>query len=100
MTEIFAAESVAATLSTGGPEQLAAATEATIAAAQAGIGKVREGAGGALELLDAFDEATVALSDIRDLAELISKAHPDEAMRDAADAAQQATDKVLTELSL
>ncbi len=95
------AESVAAKLATGTADDLAVATEAAIVAAQAGIARVRSGsAGGAIELLDAFDEATTGLANIRDMADLIGKSHPDEAMRDAADAAQQATDKVLTELSV
>jgi thimet oligopeptidase len=94
------ADSPAARLAAGNAETLTEATEAAIATARACLDQVRAGAGGPLELLDAYDEAVATLTDARDLADLIGKAHPEAAVRDAADAAQQAADKVLTELSL
>jgi thimet oligopeptidase len=95
-----APDSPAARLAAGSADALTEATDAAIASARAGLERVRAGDGAPLELLDAYDEAVAALTDVRDLADLIGKSHPDAAMRDAADAAQQATDKVLTELSL
>ncbi len=99
-TAATGADSPAGRLGAGSADQLAEATEAAIAAARAGLDRVRAGLDGPLELLDTYDEAVAALTDARDRAELIGKTNPDAAVRDAADAAQQAVDKVLTELSL
>ena len=92
-------DSAAARLASSTPGELAKATEAAIVAARAGIEQVKAG-GEVMAVLEAFDEATAALADIGDLAGTVAKAHPDEAMRLAADATEQAIEKVSTDISL
>jgi thimet oligopeptidase len=94
------AGSSAARLAAGSTEELAAATDAAISTARAGIERVKAGGGSATEVLESYDEAVAALANTRDLADLIGKTHPSEAMRDAADAAHQACDKEITEIAL
>jgi thimet oligopeptidase len=100
-------DSRAARLASSTPDELTAATQAAIAAARAGIDAVRAARRtpsaaptDPLGTLDAYDEAVAALGDMRDLAGTVAKAHPEEAMRQAADAAEQEVDKVLTDITL
>ncbi|GAA1830833.1 M3 family metallopeptidase [Luedemannella flava] len=90
----------AARLASGGPEELTRATGAAIATARAGIERFKAAEGAPDALLDIFDEANAALSNLRELAGMIAKAHPEEAVRTAADAAEQEIDKVATDISL
>jgi thimet oligopeptidase len=97
----------AAELTAAGPDDLANAAEAAIANARAGIARLvtarpQPGTSGeaAIALLDLFDEAAADLANVSALAGLIAKCHPDVAMRDAADIAEQEISKVLTDLSL
>lgn len=82
------------------PEQLARATAEAIAAARAGIDTVTAGTLRGEELLEAYDEATAALENARHVAELVSQAHPDPAMRAAADAAERDLDQASTGIAL
>src|SRR5262245_41858494 len=94
-------ESAAARLFCSTPDEFTGATASAIASARAGIDEIKNGGqADAITVLDLFDEATAALSNHRDLAGTVAKAHPDQAMRNAADAAEQEIDKVMTYISL
>lgn len=107
-------DSGAAELASSTADDLASAAEAAIANARAAIASVTDVSGpnanvsgpsavtrpDAIATLDAFDEAIAELSNLAGLAGMIGKAHPDAAMRDAADAAEQAIAKVLTDITL
>ena len=58
------------------------------------------GAAGGLAALDAFDAAFAALGDAAARASLARNVHPDPALRDAAERAEQEVDALSTELSL
>ncbi len=60
----------------------------------------RLGAAGGLATLQAFDAAFAALSEAASRASLARNVHPDAALRDAAEAAEQEVDALSTELSL
>jgi thimet oligopeptidase len=92
----------AARLLTSTPEELTQAAEAAIAAARAGVEAVKRAGPDAepLATLDRYDEAMASLSTAIDRAGLVSQCHPDQAMRDAADAAKQAVSKVRTDVAL
>ena len=90
----------AARLASGSPADVATATQAAISTARGGIERFTKATGEPAELLDIFDEANAALGNLRELAGLIAKTHPDKAMRDAGDAAEQELDKVATDISL
>jgi thimet oligopeptidase len=90
----------AVNLTVSSPDELGAVAEAAIAEARAGIDAVKRGDADVLVTLDRYDEAMAALSNIIDPMGLISQAHPDQAMRDAADAARQNLVKVRTDISL
>ncbi|HEU0239110.1 MAG TPA: M3 family metallopeptidase [Micromonosporaceae bacterium] len=100
------APSGAADLAAATADDVAGATEAAIANARERIAALVARAGAsasgddAVALLDLFDEATADLGNVGALAGLIAKCHPDAAMRDAADAAEQEISKVITDLSL
>jgi Zn-dependent oligopeptidase len=105
--ELPGGPSEAAELAAAGADGLAGATEAAIANARDGIARLvaarpAPGTSGevAMTLLDHFDEAVAELTNVGALAGLIAKCHPDSAMRDAADVAEQAISKVMTDLSL
>src|SRR5262249_15026071 len=93
----------AAELAAAAADDLAGATEAATAtrgdlAARLTAAKPEQGTAGsdAIALLDLFDEATAELGNVGALAGLVAKCHPDGAMRDAADTAEQEIAKVLT----
>jgi thimet oligopeptidase len=99
-------QSAAAELAASTADDLARAAQTAIANAQAGIASLTEGepvarrGAGAIAVLDAFDEAIAELSNIAALAGTIGKAHPDAAMRAAADAVEQAAAQVVTDITL
>jgi thimet oligopeptidase len=76
------------------------------AAGLAAIGRSRElldivrAGGPALAVLDAYDEALASLSDVYGCLDVIAKAHPEAANRQAAEATQQDVSKELTDISL
>jgi thimet oligopeptidase len=76
-------------LASSTPQEITDAAEAAIATAHAGIERVRAGGLDRDDLLEAYDEATAALSNVTDVAELVAKAHPDPALRTAAEEAEQ-----------
>jgi thimet oligopeptidase len=90
----------AARLAASSPGEVDAASEQAITAARAMVERAKTGGLDDIAVLDAYDEATAALTDAANRAELISVTHPDPAMREAADAARQAVAKVATDLSL
>ena len=92
----------AARFVTCSPEDFTRASDAAMSEARAGIERLKALAPGAsvLEVLEIFDEATAALSDASARASVARNSHPDAAMREAADAAEQALEKLSTEISL
>ncbi|QSB15198.1 Zn-dependent oligopeptidase [Natronosporangium hydrolyticum] len=94
--ELRAAPHVAA----GAPEAVTATAATAIATAREGIAQLTAGALAGLELLRVYDEATAALTDARGQVQLISKVHPDPAIRAAAETAEQELAKVSTDISL
>jgi thimet oligopeptidase len=100
-------DSGAARLASSSPAELATAAGAAVAAATAGIaavtganGPARAGVPGPEELLDAYDEAVAALADMFDIAELVTKVHPDPAMRSAGETAMRLLQGHLTDIAL
>jgi len=92
----------AARLITCPPEDFRRASEAALATARSGIERLK-----ALpaprkprEALEFFDEATAALSDASARASVARHSHPDEAMRKAAETAEQQLEMLATEISL
>ncbi|HCU49722.1 MAG TPA: peptidase M3 [Micromonosporaceae bacterium] len=92
--------SAAAQQATSTPEEFTHHAESVIAASRADVTSFVDSVATGEELLEQFDELTSRLDDVRRLARAVSQCHPDAAMRAAADAADQATDKVATEISL
>lgn len=90
----------AALLATSAPHEFARHAEAAVAAAQAGIAGFLDSDATGEALLEQFDELVGGLDDVRRQAKAISQFHPGAQMRAAAEAAEQAVDKVLTDLSL
>ncbi len=93
-------ESAPATLATSSPEEFTAHADAVIAAGRTGVAEFIESPSSGEGLLEEFDELIAGLDDLRRRAKAISQFHPGAAMRAAAEAAEQAVDKVLTEVSL
>ncbi len=87
-----------AALATSTPDQLTAHADEVIAKTRADLTLLGEAEGEAA--LDLYDEVIARLDDGRRLAKVITQMHPQAAMRNAATAAEQALDKVMTELSL
>lgn len=92
--------SVAAQLATSTPEEFAEHTRSVIAASRADLTCFIASVATGEQLLETFDELMARLDDLRWLARAISQCHPDAAMRAATEAAEQAVDKVVTEISL
>jgi Zn-dependent oligopeptidase len=88
--------SEAAALITSTPAELTAYADEVIAATRADLAVLKA----AQDPLEVFDELGAHIDDARRLAKVISQMHPDAAMRAAAEAAEQALDKVMTEISL
>jgi thimet oligopeptidase len=87
-------------LASGDATAVAAATDEAIERAQVGFAEVRSGRLAGLAVLDAFDDAMLALANAADTADLIVATNPDPATRDAGEAAKQRLAKVRTEASL
>jgi thimet oligopeptidase len=88
----------AAALATATPDEITAHADEVIAATRADLLRLGDAEGEAA--LDLYDEVIARLDDGRRLAKVITQMHPQEGMRQAATAAEQALDKVMTELSL
>jgi len=92
--------SVPAELATGTPERFAAYAEEIISAIRSGMDRFVDSDSQGEALLNEFDELTADLDDARRRSKAISQFHPDSVMRAAADAAEQALEKVSTEIAL
>src|SRR5690606_34380887 len=90
----------AARLATSTPNELTRVCAETIETVRASIERVRGGMDHGLALVEEYDEATAALSDVGDVCQLVAKTHPDPAMRTAAEAAEQELQKLATDISL
>jgi thimet oligopeptidase len=92
--------SVPAELATGTPERFTAYAEEVIAATRSGVDRFVDSDANGEPLLDRFDELLAELDNARRRAKAISNFHPDAAMRAASDAAEQALDKIATDIAL
>jgi thimet oligopeptidase len=90
----------AATLAASTPDELARAADQAIETARTRIDRCAAGQVSGLALLEEYDEATAALTNLRSVAQLVIRAHPEPAMRTAAEAAEQELDKAATDISL
>jgi Zn-dependent oligopeptidase len=97
---VTSSRSVAAELATGGPERFSEYAEGVIAATRAAIERFMQSPSTGEELLEEFDEFIADLDDARRRSRAISQSHPDAGMRAAADAAEQAIEKVTSEIAL
>ncbi len=88
----------AAALATSTPDEITAHAAEVIAKTRAELAQLHELEGEAA--LDHYDEVIARLDDARRLSKVITQMHPDAGMRAAATKAEQALDKVMTELSL
>ncbi|GIH09682.1 Zn-dependent oligopeptidase [Rhizocola hellebori] len=88
----------AAALATSTPDEITAHADEVIAKTRADLVLLREAEGEAA--LDLYDEVIARLDDARRLSKVITQMHPQAPMRLSATAAEQALDKVMTELSL
>jgi len=89
-----------AVLATGTPELFTAYGEEVIAATRSRVDRFVDSDAEGERLLDEFDELVIDLDDARRRAKAISQFHPDAAMRAASDAAEQALEKISTEIAL
>ena len=97
----LSSESSAAHLATAGADDLTSATEAAIANARAGIDHLKAGDFATpVAALETFDEAFAELGNVSAVANMVANSHPDEAVRDAAEAAVETISRVITEISL
>lgn len=92
--------SVPAKLATGTPEQFTGYAEEVVAATRSGVDRFVDSDSGGEALLDEFDDLIADLDDARRRAKAISQFHPDATMRAASDAAEQALEKISTEIAL
>ncbi len=92
----------AARLITCPPEDFRRASEAAMATARSGIERLKAlpAPRNPREALEIFDEATAALGDASARASVVRHSHPDEAMRQASEAAEQQLEMLATEISL
>jgi thimet oligopeptidase len=99
----LSSEASAAHLVTAGAEDLTSAADAAIANARDGLARLTSGetAGRpAVEILDEFDEIGSELATVQAVANLTANVHPDETVRNAAEAAVEAVSKAMTDISL
>jgi thimet oligopeptidase len=92
-----------ARLASGSAAAVTAAAEAAIATGRAGLDAVRTADRDALDdlaILETYDEAVAAMSDIAALANLIGKCHPAQDVREASDAAYKLISTELTGVEL
>ncbi len=89
-------------LVTSSPEEFRRASEEALRAARAGIDKLKalKASRSPREVLETFDEATATLHDASARASVVRNSHPNEAMRQAAEASEQALEALATEISL
>jgi thimet oligopeptidase len=85
---------------TGFPDAFTAGCRRDMERARAEAARARAGGPEGLATLRAFDAAFAALSEAASRASLARNVHPDPALRDAAEAAEQEVDALSTELSL
>jgi thimet oligopeptidase len=90
----------AATLAASTPDELARAADHAIETARIRIDRLTAGQLSGVALLEEYDEATAALTNLRSVAQLVIRAHPEPAMRTAGEAAEQELDKAATDISL
>ncbi|MGC4000371.1 MAG: M3 family metallopeptidase [Anaeromyxobacter sp.] len=84
-----------------GPEAFTRSARADMDRARAEAARARGlGGAGGLATVDAYDAAFAALGEAASRASLARNVHPDAALRDAAEAAEQEVDALSTELSL
>lgn len=93
-------DSPSARLASSTPEELTAAADAAIERASGGIARLKQGMPDPEALLDAYDEAIAALTDLTDLAELVGRTSTDPAMRAAGDAVAQRLHRQRTGIDL
>ncbi len=94
---------IIARLASGSAADLTSAADAAIATGRAGLDAVRAADPDTLDdiaILDMYDEAVAAMADMASLSNMIGKAHPDAAVRDAADAAYKLLSTELSGLEL
>jgi thimet oligopeptidase len=88
----------------GSPQQFTEACQRDIERCRAGVARFKDDKALAQASVSArlavYDEAASALSDAGSRASVARNAHPDSAMRDAAEQAEQEVEKLATELSL
>jgi thimet oligopeptidase len=82
------------------PADLTGMIDAAIAVATEGFAKVKAAGAEPLDLLDGYDEAMAALGNAANHVDLFAVAHPDAAMRAAAEVGKQTIAKVITDASL
>jgi thimet oligopeptidase len=86
---------------TGTPAEFTEGCRRDMARARAEAGRARDlGAKGGLATLEAYDAAFAALGEAAARASLARNVHPEAALRDSAEAAEQEVDALSTELSL
>jgi thimet oligopeptidase len=93
----------AARLITSSAEDFTRSSEEALATARSGIERLKAQSGRQAppaELLELFDEAMAALSDASARASLVRHTHPEAALRQASEAAEQELEKLATEISL
>ncbi|WP_224364037.1 M3 family metallopeptidase [Hyalangium versicolor] len=92
----------AARLVTCTPDEFRRASEAALATARSGIERLKSltAPRKPREALEVFDEATAALSDASARASVARHSHPDAALRQASETAEQELEKLATEISL
>jgi thimet oligopeptidase len=93
-------DSAALRLACSTPDALTAAADTAIETARAGIAQVSGGQLAGTALLEGYDEASAALANTLSVTEVVAKAHPDPAMRAAAEAAERRMRGYATEISL
>lgn len=95
-------EPAAAQRITDTPERFVTSTEEAMARAREAVARLKAGASGqpTRERLTGYDDGMAELADAAARASVVRNAHPDAAMREAAERMEQALDALSTELSL
>ena len=93
---------LAAQLVTGSPPQFTQASDDALAAARSAVAKLRGHPAGARpqDVLGAYDDAMAQLSDAGSRASVVKNAHPDAAMREAAEKSEQQIEALVTDIAL
>ncbi|MBS2026376.1 MAG: Zn-dependent oligopeptidase [Deltaproteobacteria bacterium] len=92
----------AAPLVTGSPKQFTQTSDDALAAARAAVAKLRGHQAGTrpTEVLATYDDAMAQLSDAGSRASVVKNAHPDAAMREAAEKSEQQIEALVTDIAL